>query len=56
MTGTYRTFLFGGALQLFKWDSVSKWKREVQPCTPLIDNSSNSRNAYKWTQSFNVIW
>lgn len=21
MTGTYGTFLFGGALQLFKWDS-----------------------------------
>lgn len=54
--GTQGTILFGGALQLFQWDGGKQVGKEAQPCAPLISNSSNRRNAYKWTRGFNVFW
>lgn len=50
-TGTQGTFLSCSSRIV-----VSKWKREAQPRAPLISNSSNSTNTYKWIRGFNVFW
>lgn len=56
-TGMQGTFLFGGALELFKWDSRTQAEKGGSSLVPhWVSDSSDSRNVYKWTWGFNVSW